>query len=423
MDLKLNKVFYGWWIVGACFLLNLVLGGFVVLSFTAFFEPIANQFGWSYAQISLATSLRGVEAGLIAPILGVLVDRWGPKRLVIAGVAILGLGFMVLSRTTSLGIFYLASAVIALGSSGLSPTVIMTAVANWFKKKVGIATGILATGFAFGSLLILLVVRLIDAFGWQTAIFILGVSVWIIGIPLALLLRHRPEQYGYVVDGSQNENTIHSETESSMLTDEKDFKIREVLRGRVFWHISLAMTFQFLVISAISLHVMPYLTTVGFPRSTSSLVATAIPLTSIAGRLGSGWLIDRFNKVKVAAAFFAMSCTGVFLFNYISSESIWLLFPFILVYGIGWGGNATIRTALVREYFGRRKFGTIFGLTMGLVTLGGIIGPFFAGWIYDSLSSYHVAWLLFACFIFVAMIIIATTPQVVFYTRSTGKDK
>jgi MFS family permease len=329
---------------------------------------------------------------------------------------------MVLSRTTSLGVFYLASAVIALGASGLSPTVVMTAVANWFKKKVGIATGILATGFAFGSLVIPLVVRLIDVFSWQTAIFILGIAVWIIGIPLALLLRHRPEQYGYVVDGAQGNDTVPIETGSSLPTDEDELRIREVLKSRTFWHISIAMTLQFLVISAISLHVMPYLTTVGFPRSVSGLVATAIPLTSIAGRLGSGWLIDRFNKVKVAAAFFAMSCTGVFLFNFVSYDSIWLLFPFILVYGIGWGGNATIRTALVREYFGRSKFGTIFGFTMGMVTVGGIVGPFFAGWIYDSLSSYHVAWLLFACFIFAAMIIIATTPQVVFYTRSSGNN-
>jgi sugar phosphate permease len=290
-------------------------------------------------------------------------------------------------------------------------------VANWFKKKVGIATGILATGFAFGSLLIPLVVRLIDAFSWQTAIFILGITVWIIGIPLALLLRHRPEQYGYVVDGAQSNDTIPVESGSSLSTDEEELKMSEVLRSRTFWHISLAMTFQFLVISAITLHVMPYLTTVGFPRSVSSLVATAIPLTSIAGRLSSGWLIDRFNKVKVAAAFSAMSCTGVFLFTYISYDSIWLLFSFILVYGIGWGGNATMRTALVREYFGRSKFGTIFGLTMGMVAFGGIIGPFIAGWIYDSLSSYHVAWLLFACFIFAAVILIATTPQIVFYTQ------
>ena len=114
LNQKPPNIFYGWWIVGACFLISLYTGGAIVFGFTAFFEPIANEFGWSYTQISLAASLRGVELGLLAPIAGLLVDRWGPRRLIFAGSIITSLGLFLVSRTTSLGMFYGGFALVAL---------------------------------------------------------------------------------------------------------------------------------------------------------------------------------------------------------------------------------------------------------------------------------------------------------------------
>jgi len=386
------------------------VGGFVVFGFTAFFEPIANEFGWSYAQISLAASLRGAEVGLLAPIIGLFIDRWGPRRLAFGGTVLLGVGLMLLSRTTSLGMFYGAFALVALGISGLSPTVVITAVANWFRRKVGIATGIIASGFAFGGLLVPVVVRLIDVFDWRTAIFVLGLSMWVIGLPLSLLLRHKPEQYGYLPDGEQGNAVIPYEGPAPAQTVEMDIGAKQALKSRIFWHMALAMTCQFLPISAVIVHVMPYLSSVGIVRSTSSLVATAIPLVSIIGRLGSGWLGDRFDKRRVATGCFAAMSLGLLFFSYASNEGMWLLIPFIILFGIGWGGNTTIRAAMLREYFGRSSFGTILGFMMGMIALGGIIGPLFAGWVFDNWGSYHAAWLIFACLVFAALIIMATTP-------------
>ncbi len=412
LNWKLSKVFYGWWVVSACFLIWLYLGGVVVLGFTAFFEPIANEFGWSYAQISLAASLRGVEVGLLSPILGLIIDRWGPRRLMFGGTILLGLGLMFLSRTTSLGMFYGAFALVAMGASGLSPTVTMTAVTNWFRRKVGLANGIMSCGFALGGLLVPVVVRLIDIFGWRTAIFILGVGMWVVGLPLSLLVRHKPEQYGYLPDGEQSNSIIPYEGLGPAQTYEVDIGVKQALKSRAFWHIGLVMTFVFLAISAVTVHVMPYLSSVGIARSTSSVVATATPLISIVGRLASGWLSDRFNKTRVATGFFAIMGLGLLFFSYASNEGVWLLIPFIILFGIGWGGNAPIRAALLREYFGRTKFGTILGFMMGMIALGGIIGTLFAGWVFDNWGSYHAAWLIFACLVFVALGIMATTPSV-----------
>jgi len=208
LNWKLSNVFYGWWIVVACFLVSLYWGASVTLGFTAFFEPIANEFDWSYAQISLAASLRGAEVGLLAPLIGLLIDRWGPKRLMLGGAICAGLGLIFLSHIDSLSMFYGAFALVAIGGSGLSPTVIMTAVANWFRRKVGVATGIMVCGFALGGLFVPIIVKLIDVFEWRIAIFILGVGMWLIVIPLSLLVRHKPEQYGYLPDGEQNNAVI-----------------------------------------------------------------------------------------------------------------------------------------------------------------------------------------------------------------------
>ena len=197
---------------------------------------------------------------------------------------------------------------------------------------------------------------------------------------------------------------------NSIQYQEAEVSAAQALKSRTFWHIGLGTAFQFLALIAVTVHVMPYLSSVGIIRSTASFVAMSVPLISIFGRLSSGWLVDRFNKKQIATVFFSLTSLGLLIFSYVSSDLLWLIVLFVIIFGIGWGGNATIRVALVRNYFGRSKFGSIYGLTMGLIAVGGIIGPFFAGWVYDNLGSYRVAWLIFTALAFAGMIIISTTP-------------
>ncbi len=407
---KLPKIFYGWWVVSACFLITLYTGGAIVLGFTAFFEPIANEFGWSYTQVSLAASLRGVEVGLLAPIAGLLVDRWGPRRLLLAGNTLMGLGLILLSFTTSLGMFYTGFALVAVGMSGSSSTVVFTAATNWFRKKVGLATGIMASGFALGAIIIPIIVWLIDIFDWRTAIIILGLGTFVICLPLAVLVRHKPEKYGYLPDGEERNTLISKEGLTTAPIADPDFRVKQALKSRAFWHVALAMICQYLTVTAVITHIMPYLSSIGMVRATSSLIATAVPLLSIPGRIGCGWLGDRFDKRVVASACFLLVVLGLLSFNYISSEGIWLLVPFLIFFSIGWGGLPTMRVALLSEYFGRHRFGTIHGFLLGLLAFGGIVGPLLAGWVFDNWGSYYAAWLVLACLCFVAVIIMATAP-------------
>ena len=197
-------MFFGWYIVGASFLISLYVSGSINLGFTAVFEPIAHEMGWSYIQISLAASLRGLETGLLAPLAGMLIDRWGPRPVVMSGAVLTGFGLLLLSRINSLAMFYTAFIFIAAGLSTANSALLMTAVANWFQKKAGLAMGIAASGVAFGGLLIPLITLLVDTFGWRPAMVIIALGMWAIPLPLSLMLRHKPEHYGCRPDGLKN---------------------------------------------------------------------------------------------------------------------------------------------------------------------------------------------------------------------------
>jgi OFA family oxalate/formate antiporter-like MFS transporter len=177
---KQHRVFYGWWIVGAVSLMSAYISGIVFYGFTAIFEPITNDFGWSYAQVSIAASIRGVETGLLAPLVGFLIDRLGPRKPVFAGIFIIGLGLLLLSRVNSLVAFYGAFIIISIGMSACTNVLTMTVVGNWFRRKVSTATGIATCGAAIGGVLVPLLTLLIDIFRWRTAMIILGLGAWVI---------------------------------------------------------------------------------------------------------------------------------------------------------------------------------------------------------------------------------------------------
>jgi MFS transporter, OFA family, oxalate/formate antiporter len=408
---KRHKVFYGWWIVGALFLISVYDYGAINYGFTAMFEPISQEFGWSYTQISFAASLRGAEAGIIAPIAGILVDRWGPRRLLLIGGFINGLGLILLSRIESIGMFYTAFILISMGMSASTNTVPITAVVNWFRKKVSIATGIMVSGSGLGGLMIPVIVLLIMKFGWRTSVLFMGLGCWAITMPLSLLVRHKPEQYGYLPDGEAAGAETAAKKTSPAKANEADIGARQALRSRTFLHIALVFMYSSFIITAVTTHVMPYLDSVGIARSTSGILAGVVPVASIGGRLGFGWLGDRYNKKVITALGLALLFSGLLLFSGVSIGGLWFLLPSLILFGFGYGNSVVMTPNMIREYFGTKRFGTVIGFTMGAITIGGIGGPPLAGWVFDTWGSYQGAWLGFAALSMVTAVILLTTPR------------
>ena len=381
------KIFYGWWIVLSCFFISLYVGSTIFYSFTAFFEPIAEEFNWSYAQISLASSIRGIEMGLLAPLVGFLVHRYGSRKLIFCGVIIIGFGMILLSRTQSLFMFYASFLIISFGAGGCTNVTNMTAVTNWFNKNSGKALGVMSTGFGCSGLLILPIVFLIDTYGWRSTLVVLGVGMWALGIPLSFVIRDNPEPYGYLPDGAES---VPAENHHYAREEKIDLPFIQAFKRRSFLFINLTESIRFLVLSAILLHIMPYLTTVGISRTTGGLVTAGLPLISILGRFGFGGLGDRYDKRYVMSLAYVFMATGVLLLNYANNKFTLVLFIFF--FSTGYGGLAVIRGSILREYYGRHLFPRMIGIMLGVSSIGGIIGPTLTGWIYDIYGNYHPVW-------------------------------
>jgi MFS family permease len=238
--------------------------------------------------------------------------------------------------------------------------------------------------------MVLLIVRLIDLYQWRTTLMILGLGMWAIGIPLSLVIRNRPEHYGFLPDGempgtSRQGHKIHD--------NGVEIGLKEALKMRTFLYLNLAEFVRMMTIVAVFTHIMPYLSSVGMSRTTAGMVTAAIPLIGIIGRFGFGWLGDIYDKKYVLAVTIGLIFFGMLALSFVHMR--WIIIPFLIMYSLGHGGSMVVRSAIVREYFGRDSFGKMLGIIMGSASIGGIIGPTLAGWSFDTLGSYRPIWHIF----------------------------
>jgi len=394
------KIFYGWWIVGACFFIAFYVSSVIFYGFTVFFEPLVREFGWSYTQVSFASSLRGLEMGILSPLIGALVDRLGSRKLLLAGSITVGIGLLLMSTTRSLFMFYAAMVLIAFGAGGCTSVVTMTAVARWFRKDIGKALGIMSAGFGASGLMLPLIVWLVDVCGWRAALIALGLGMWIIGIPLALIVRDSPEQYGCLPDGV-------SPVGPSPPPDAQErpaIKMWDALRERTLLYLNLSEGLRFMVLASVVIHIMPHLSTMGIPRSTAGMIAAAIPLISIVGRFGFGWLGDLFDKRYIMSLAFSLMAVGILALTFVDTKAGLILF--LLSFPAGFGGISVLRGTILREYYDARTFGTRMGLMMGFAAVGGIIGPTLTGWTFDMYGNYQLVWLTFSAVLLLSVVLI-----------------
>jgi len=395
-----KNIFYGWWIVLACFIIGLYVSGITFYGFTAFFEPLIKEFGWSYTQVSFAASLRGLEMGVFAPLIGLFVDRLGSRKVIFWGVITVGFGLFLLSFARSLAMFYAAFLLLAFGAGGCTSVVSMAVVANWFDKNVGKALGVMASGFGASGLMVPIIVWLMEAYQWRSTLVILGLGTFVLGVPLSFVIRNKPEQYGYFPDGKITRGPILQEE----IRSKDGITFREVLKNRSFLFLNLTEAIRMMAVSTVATHVMPYFSSVGISRSKAGLVAGAIPLFSIIGRLALGWLGDVFEKRYVMALAFGLMSLGMLIFCYV--HIAWIIFLFLLLFPPSFGGTMVLRGSILREYFGRDSLGKMLGIVMGSASFGGIIGPTLAGWVFDSWGSYQFIWGAFSAFTAIAIVMV-----------------
>lgn len=394
-----TKIFYGWWIVFVSFVLSFFAGGTFLYGFTTFFNPIRKEFGWSAAVTSIAFVLQRLEFGIMGPLAGILVDRVGPRKLMIFGWLMIGLGFFSMSRIDSLWAFYVTFLIIATGMSFGEYLVINTTIAHWFTRLRSRALTVVFVGFGTCGVIAPFLALSINKFGWRHSLAMIGIALWFIGVPLSMFMRHKPSQYGLLPDGDTDEairETRDPDTSLSSTVPSVEFTAKEALWTQSFWMLAVAYLFQSLIFGSVFVHVVPYLESVSFPSTTAATVVTGITLMSLIGRIGFGVLGDFFPKRYLIALAIVMQVVGVLIFSYIDFERSWLVILFLLVFAPGYGGPMPLRPGLQADYFGTKSYGTIMGLMSVVSMPAGLISPVFAGWVFDVTGSYRLAWQIIA---------------------------
>ncbi len=408
-------IFYGWWVVAACFLIAVYTSGVVSYGFTAVFQPIATEFNWNYTTVSLASSLRHMEVGLFSPLIGFLLTRFSVRKVLFVGGVITGLSVILLATTHSLLTFFGTFAIISVGMSAVSTVTMMTAVARWFNRKLGIAMGIATCGFGFSGVMVPLVTALVDSQGWRTAMTVLGAGMFVIVLPLALIVRNRPEDYGLLPDGETAAPAAEKGKFKSLDLENVEVSTKTALTSRAFWIITIALGIQHLATNAVSTHVMPYLISVGVTRTVGSFVAAMLPIASMGGRFGFGWLGDMVKKKPLTAWGFAMMAVGLTSFGYadnLMSTMAVLIVLFLILFGVGYGGTTTMRSILPKAYFGTKNYATILGFITGVDAVGGVLGAPFAGYVYDRWGDYHYVWIILAFLSALCVIMTVLAPPI-----------
>jgi MFS family permease len=396
--------FYGWWVVLAAAAIILIATVAPLYAFSTLVDPLEEEFGWSRAAIGAGPSIAALMAGLTLPVAGYLVDRIGVRRLLVAGVTLVGGGFLATSQIQTLWQFYISVSVIAVGMSLGGLPICSVAIAHWFMKRRGRALGILSAGEGASGIMVLLAASLIGVFGWRSGLVGLGLGQLAICIPLALTVPYRPKDVGLLPDGEPADPDpgeasagAHEAAEGTAGGTEpgreEGLTVGRALRTRSFWLLVLAVALVSIGFLAVIIHLIAYLDeSAGFTEQGAAVIAMGIPFGSLVGRLSFGWLCDYLSKRWLLAMAWLVEGLGILIFAAVQSP--WQAVLFLAVFAPAYGAALPVLPALMAEYFGLRAFGAIQGLIWGIATLAGFAGPIFAGGVYDMADSYRPAFLI-----------------------------
>ena len=395
------RIFYGWYIVAASIVLNSYIGMSIWQGFTAFFLPILRDFGVSRTLLSGAFSIRQVESGFLSPLVGYIIDRTSPRKVIIIGILMSGLGLILTGLSTNIINFYLAFILMSAGVSFSNHSVAWSVmVTRWFNKKRGRATGLTFMGGAFGGPSLIFIAILLESYGWRSSVIILGIGMWVIGIPLALVARSRPEDYGYLPDG---DTEIDSEIETKNAVQQNDtyFTLKQAMSSKYFWGIIAIFGTQSVSIQGILTHQIAYLEGIGFSTTiAASTVAIYFGVSGI-GRFVVGFLTDRFDWQGVFIAMVIGQVIGLLMLANVSVYSH--AAAAALVMGFSHGMMVPIRLIISSKLFGTNNLGSIWGTVDGITLALGVVGPVYLGWTFDTFGSYVPALYVLSFVLFTAI--------------------
>ncbi|MCX7962030.1 MAG: MFS transporter [Burkholderiales bacterium] len=392
----MRRIFYGWKIVGTGATLQALQAALIGHAFGAYVAVLAADMGWSKTSLSGAAALQQMETALLGPLIGWAMDRYGPRRFIRAGVLLLGLGLVAMSRAQSLAGFYGAFAVIALGASLAGFFPLNVAIIHWFERKRARAISALSFGLAVGGMLVPLVAAAIDAFGWRRTALASGLLYLVLAVPLARVFRDRPADVGAVADGERTApGADPAAARAGAREATRDFTWREAIATRAFWLLSLGHAFALFAVHAVLVHAIVHLRdSLGYPLAAAASVVTLVTVAQVGG-IALGWAIgDRFDKRLLCAGCMLAHASGLALLAFAQNAA--MVAAFALLHGVAWGLRGPFMQAIRADYFGPSSIGMILGLSFMVVLVGQVGGPMIPGLLADATGDYRAGFALLA---------------------------
>jgi len=393
-----GRFFYGWWIVIVSSILGMFGNGSISNGFPRFFEPIRADLGISYFRMSLVFSLARAEGGVGGPVVGWLVDKYGARPMILFGGLLAGCGLMVLSQArTYWALVFLFAGVVSIGKTAALGQTLMAAVNQWFIRRKALALSTLMTSFAAGGAFVVLLLDIgISNIGWRSTIFLTGLFIALLTIPVSLVMRSRPEDMGLLPDGDEpatDVNGVLTSPGGHQGPTEQNFTVKEALSTRSFWLILMGVITRVSATNAIIVHIFPILSLKGLDERTASTYVAAMFLMAIPLRFLLGIAGGKFSSRKLLFWGMTLGAVGIVAFLRIPGSAGVVLF----IIGLSVvEGITSVNWLMVSEYFGRRRFATLMGVMSVFHNLGMFIAPLFAGLVRDNTPNYDIALLTFA---------------------------
>ncbi|MDA0270775.1 MAG: MFS transporter [Chloroflexi bacterium] len=411
-----GQVHYGWWIV-----LGAVIGQFVAIGVGGqvsgvFLRPVITELGWSAAQFTVGGSAAFIMGGLAGFFVGPLIDRRGPRPLMLVGGFTCGLSLILISRVTEVWQF-IALPMLAggLGFALIGPLVVNVTISKWFVLRRGWAIAIGSMGVSLAGLVMpVTMTQVVDNFGWRAGYATMGVLVWALVIPVALIMRRSPEDHGLTPDGRVAAAEPTPAQRRQLETIRRDlansYTRSEAARTPALWLLVLGLGLNQAAMAAMLVHAIPFVTDAEFTRAQASVGLMLTGAANLCSKFVWGWTLQRVSVRRLAACAFGASATGVALIILATRVDVLpLLFGGFFVWGFGFGGTIPIGEFIWAQYFGRRYLGSVRGLGVPFTILFGSMGPISVAIVFDRTGEYGGAFtVLTGAYLLAGLLILAS---------------
>jgi len=373
----------GWKVAGAAFAGVMVsFAPIVPYTFSLFLNPLHAAFGWKREALSGAFALAAITVALVSPLIGLLLDRFPTRRILLPAIIVFAAALASLSNLgPGIGRFYLTYFVLGVVANGTAQFAYTRTVLTWFDRHRGFALALILTGSGVGSLIIPpLTEWMIETHGWRNAYVLLG-GIAMLGLPLtALLVRNKPQTATF--------DTAHPSASGATVT--------QALASSAFWLLAAIILLGAFAENGLVTNLASILTEHGVTPYLAALALSVRGGAGIVGRLGTGLLIDRFSPQRIQTFILLLSATGIVVLGYAASPAAALVGAALL--GIGLGSETDVAPYLLAQYFGRRHFSMLYGLTWTAYAIGGATGPLTMGHLYDRAGTYEPRFVVYmAC--------------------------